>query len=225
MEDQDNNKEPEGKNEINDTSSWPEQGDRLFIADHDWWNNACMNKRRADWYPYIEGYRRAADLLAEHIISRSERGIDCLVYPIVFLYRQHLELRLKAIILEGNQLLDRECALPITYNILLLWSQCKSLVKEIWPEGNDEELEAVHSCMEEFHDIDKNSISFRYPVDKDENPSLANVPDLINVRHLPRSWEKWQICFMAFIPEYRNIWTVKARWNPTMITRMMVLIS
>lgn len=32
---------------------------------------------------------------------------DSLIFPIVFLYRQYIELRLKSLLLEGSQLLDK----------------------------------------------------------------------------------------------------------------------
>ncbi|HHS8916416.1 TPA: hypothetical protein ACTVMT_005267, partial [Escherichia coli] len=46
---------------------------------------------------YTEGYRRAADILINHI-DESGRDQDFLVYPVLFLYRHHLELLIKQII-------------------------------------------------------------------------------------------------------------------------------
>jgi len=46
---------------------WPQRGDRLFQLGDDWWNNACLNYSPADWELYIDGYKRAGDVLVDHI--------------------------------------------------------------------------------------------------------------------------------------------------------------
>jgi hypothetical protein len=168
---------------------YPEEGDTLFAGAGDWQFNACMNIRPPDWYPYTEGYRRAADIIIEHLMLRDRNGVDLLVYPIAFLYRHHLELRLKELIREGSLLLDRECELRKTHDLSKLWPQCRSIVKEVWPEGSDSELDAIEECIEEFSTVDR-SESFRYPVDTKGNPSLPSVPDHVNVRHLADTMTK-----------------------------------
>lgn len=168
---------------------WPEKGDKLFTASSDWQNNACLNQFNTDWHPYIQGYHRAADVLVKNIVEEDRFNVDYLVYPIIFLYRQYLELQLKAIILDGNQLFDRVCEPPITHHdILSLWTQCRRIFKEACAECP--ELGAVENCIKEFCMLDKSSMAFRYPVDKKENPSLPNVPNLINVRHLADTMAK-----------------------------------
>lgn len=169
---------------------WPEEGDKLFTSASDWQFNAWLKRNGKDWHPYVEGYRRAADLLVEHIINDYRYDVDYLVYPITFLYRQHLELRLKAMILDSNQLRDRECKLPLTHNILSLWIQCREILKELWPEEPDIELDAIEECIKEFCNIDGNSMAFRYPVDKNGDSSHSNTPNLINVRHLAHTMTK-----------------------------------
>ena len=70
----------------------------LFSGDDDWHNNACLNEWSRDHgATYAAGYRRAAELLIEHIDTKG-RDQDVLVYPVVFLYRHHVELALKRII-------------------------------------------------------------------------------------------------------------------------------
>lgn len=172
-------------------SPFPEIGDKLFVAcDVDWQYNAWIKKFGSNWYPYIEGYRQAADLLIEHIINDSRYGLDCLIYPITFLYRHHLELRLKAIILDGSKLLDLKSTLPTHHDIFPLWLQCRHILTEVWPEGPHAALDAIEAFIKEFCTIDKKSMSFRYPVDKAGNPSSSSVPGLINVRHLAETMTK-----------------------------------
>lgn len=67
----------------------------------DWHNNACLNATwGVDQAAYLEGYRCGARLLVEHVTEHA-RDQDFLVYPIIFLYRHHVELALKNIILQA----------------------------------------------------------------------------------------------------------------------------
>jgi len=169
-------------NFIDDSIPWPQKGDQLFKADVDWWHNACLNRFHDNWSLYADGYKRAGDLLVEYIKdARSDQ--DFLVYPIVFLYRQYLELRLKELIRDGNQLLDVPQEFPKHHKIDKLWGQCRRILEQVWPEGPTEDLDAVEECIRQFSEKDPSSIAFRYPTDKDGNPSL---PDLryINLRNL-----------------------------------------
>jgi hypothetical protein len=77
----------------------PRNGDQLFRGDlRDWMNNACLNVMgNGDAFAYKAGYRRGAEVLIEYV-GESGRDQDFLVYPIIFLYRHHIELMLKRII-------------------------------------------------------------------------------------------------------------------------------
>jgi hypothetical protein len=77
---------------------WPRSGDQLFGPDEDWDNNACINFTFDRFNLYARGYLQAAELLVETIVN-THRSPHAVVYPIAFLYRHYLELRLKKIIL------------------------------------------------------------------------------------------------------------------------------
>jgi hypothetical protein len=70
----------------------PRKSDVLFGSGTDWQTNACVNGI-GDSVAYQDGYRRAALQLAEYVCDAG-RGQDFLVYPIVYLYRHHIELAL-----------------------------------------------------------------------------------------------------------------------------------
>jgi hypothetical protein len=86
------------------TSPPPRKSDVLFGLGTDWQANACVNGID-DSMAYQDGYRRAARHLAEYVCE-TERGQDYLVYPIVYLYRHHIELTLKSIISVACFLVD-----------------------------------------------------------------------------------------------------------------------
>jgi hypothetical protein len=95
---------------------WPKKGDVLFDSADDWYHNACINLRFFNWDVYASGYKHAGDLLVQHVIdTRNHR--DTLVFPIVFNYRQYIELRLKELILIGRILSDESPEFPPTHNL------------------------------------------------------------------------------------------------------------
>jgi HEPN domain-containing protein len=161
----------------------------LFKADEDWWHNACLNFTRNDWDLYAVGYKKAADMLIEQIVAdnnSSRASLDTIIYPIVFLYRQYLELRLKQLIIEYHKLDDRNVDLPKTHKLDMLWSTARNLIEEIDTENASNSADMFHEVellIEQFSAIDPSSTGFRYPVDKNNNLSLPGLHH-INVRHL-----------------------------------------
>lgn len=164
--------------------------EKLFGPDRDWQINACLNYTNDAMPLYIQGYKRAADVLTNSVME-SNSDLDCLIYPIVFLYRQNLELRLKDTIRCLRYVLDDNHKFPHHHKIKLLWLEVDKLMKRIVAEVDktvceyilDIDRDTVESIITEFSNIDPQSIAFRYPGDK---TGRNNLPELthINVRRL-----------------------------------------
>lgn len=170
---------------MNDNSkSWPKKGEQLFKSDIDRWHNACLNYCHDSYELYTLGYKRAADLLAEHIL-RTRRNQDVLVYPLVFLYRQYIELRLKELIKSGNLLLETPRRIPPHHKIDELWEQCRKILEKIFPEENSEDFSAVEECIIQFSEKDHISMAFRYPTDKKGKKLLPSLTH-INLKNFSR---------------------------------------
>lgn len=163
---------------MNQGQKFPE----LFVAG-DWVQmNACLNYSGVP-ARYIDGYLRAADRLVEHV-AESNRDHDILVYPISFLYRQHIELTLKQIIVAGKELLDEGFDHPLTHNLLDLWGIAKGLVRKIWKDRNDpDEFSLIDHFLSEFSSVDRDSMAFRYPQTRTGEHSLPDIYH-INLYHL-----------------------------------------
>ncbi len=156
---------------------WPRKGDRLFRSDGaDWWSNACLNYLHDHLGSYIVGYKQAGDLLSEYV-TEAHRNQDTLVYPIVFLYRQYIELQLKQLIRDGNRLLEVHDDFPKHHDIWRLWKACRKILEEVEPESPKTDFDAVEEGIQQFSQVDPNSMAFRYPMDKDGAP-------LVNLRHI-----------------------------------------
>lgn len=126
----------------------------------------------------------AADQLVDDIVERRCRPLDMLIYPVVFVYRQYLELRLKELTIASGRLLDEPWEVPKEHNLMRLWAVLRPRMEEVWPDDwCREEMDTVEEKLREFCSFDPGSQGFRYPVDKVRKPSLAGLR-YINVRHL-----------------------------------------
>lgn len=162
----------------------------LFSFDDDWQNNACINYSHAQMSFYIDGYKRAADLLAKNVIE-SNRDQDILVYPIAFLYRQYIELQLKDIIRESRIFLEDSPNFPEHHKIQPLWDLANKLMREIIAKHDksageyitEEDIKIIGDVVSNFVKVDPDSFAFRYPEDKQGNNTMSGLQH-INIRKL-----------------------------------------
>ena len=174
----------ENTNDSEISIPWPRAGDILFQSTGDWWCNACLNLKHAEnsWGLYADGYKEAADVLCERVFETG-RHADLFIYPIAFLYRHYLELRIKEIIIAGRALLDQTPDFEHVHKLDVLWCSCRKILEEVWPGSPRNDLDAVEDCVRQFSQVDRESMSFRYPVTKDGNATLPNLQH-INIRNL-----------------------------------------
>ena len=164
---------------------WPQKGDNLFVERGDRDYNAVLNGRRDNLSLYAVGYKKAGERLVETVM-KSRRDHDSLVFPIAFVYRQYLELRLKQLIRDSKRLLDDTSGFPVTHKIAELWTMCRPLLNRIELNVGEQVLDAIEELIAEFADVDEDSYAFRYPTDTKNNPSLpdlsyVNLPNLAEV--------------------------------------------
>ena len=131
----------------------------LFQSDKDWKNNACLNFTSDPTHGYVEGYKRAADLLVAHVMEKG-KDQDYLVYPITFLYRQHLELLLKEIITDGRDLLDEGSGHPNHHELDKLWPVAKGLIRKICSEtkSTPPDFKAIDHFIAEIAAVDAKEV-------------------------------------------------------------------
>jgi hypothetical protein len=167
--------------------AWPLPGDKLFRGDSDPSHNAVIRYFHADrWDLYATAYKDAADALIDRVVETRQR-MDSFVYPVAFLYRHYLELRLKELIINARLVLTLE-PLPSqkrdVHWLRKLWTECRSLLLMVWPAGPKQVLDAAEACILEFDQLDANSECFRYPEHKkDSAPTLAGLQE-VSLRNL-----------------------------------------
>jgi hypothetical protein len=149
-----------------------------------WYCNACLHITGQNWDTYALGYKTAGDILAQYVIENNQHA-DFLVYPIGFLYRQYLELRLKELVVMGSRLLDREVDIPKHHRLSNLWIAARHHIEEVYPNSssNSRYLEVIGERIGELGHLDPASDAFRYPEDKHGSPTLCEA-EHINLKQL-----------------------------------------
>src|SRR5262249_10434012 len=158
---------------------FPQKGDVVFREG----TRAClMTTRRAfamELGLMAAGYKEASNILIEYL-DKNGRD-DALVYPIIFGYRQYLELRIKSLTKLVNQFEETGEEFKRTHDLQRLWSKIRSrLVEELDGEDRDA-FEAVEGVIQEFHKIDPKSDGFRFP--SGIKQLYIDLPNMRDVMH------------------------------------------
>jgi len=161
---------------------WPSSNDELFGRDNS--HRRAVAHVAGDWgsnpYIYATGYREGAEILVQNVVETG-RHQDFLVYPIMALHRQYVELRLKHIAVEGAWLIDQPAPSEIMgrHELKPLWDFCRLVLVERAGGEPSVGLDDAERILEEIIRADPASYAFRYPTDKQGNRSLP--PDLVQV--------------------------------------------
>ena len=160
---------------------FPTEQDRLFRDDlPDWTSHAVLDWSRGKFSPYADGYRDGAKALIEQCVQ--DRGVnDILIYPIVFLYRQYIELRLKEIIVALRYCHGEPRTFTPTHKLDVLWKEMKADYEISGESAVNEDFDNAGRLIDEFCQVDPFATGFRYPVDRDGNQSLTLTH--INIRN------------------------------------------
>ena len=202
------------------------------LATDKWTDTNKTELVQDQWVMMAMSYKKAADLLVDGLpkallIGAEQQYIAC---PIMFLYRHFLEISLKGLMLDlqvlGKQVNPLICVDPLAldkglpdHRLMDSWLPVRKLLVELSPDENPsgEEsqkqytiLNAIEARIKEFEKIDERSFSYRYPIDKKNNPSLGPLPrdqELRKVADVVETIEVYFGGFRAWIHDYRTAMT------------------
>ena len=160
----------------------PESGDVLFREAPHCRDNASVSFFGDGWELYASSYKDAGDSLGEKALEGS-RPLDLVIFPIVFLYRHYLELRLKEMILSGSELATGRGEIKKEHRLDVLWQEVRKLLTDLWQNDTSTEIAAVENCIAEICRVDRESMGFRYPVDLNGKRLIAGL-EHVDVRNL-----------------------------------------
>lgn len=159
---------------------WPKKDQKLFVDGGEYLEFAHYGWGGVEnhFYGYIEGYKTAADTLIEQAIeSGSIKTLDTFVFPILFLYRQFLELEMKSIFIsyfEGTIEEKSQMIKNASHDLIKIWDKIKPILLEETSDKEKEDVTTVESYIKQFDEFDKSSFKFRYPITKDLKGVLEN---------------------------------------------------
>ena len=151
---------------------WPDHSIRVF-QDGSLWGIHGLDMLEA-WELYAEGYRRAAEALSE---DRANSCSTYLLFPMAFLYRHYVELRLKHMLfvsLEYPGLPPPPNGWRLNHNLKETWNLV--LPRLLAASGGlpKVELDNVTRLIEELHDKDPGAFVFRYPTSRSGDEWLSD---------------------------------------------------
>ncbi len=129
-------------------------------------------------FGYISSYKEAADDLVDKLLP------DLYIFPIMFCYRQYLELLLKNICQHHMKKKDyKDFVFDVSHDLSKIWPYAKSfLVNEI----DEDKVNFIEQSIRFFHTLDPNSFTFRYEKDKKLNRSIKQDSLTINTLNLKK---------------------------------------
>lgn len=162
----------------------PRQDDVLFRS-AEAGTNACISHWHDVNYPYKNGFRMAACRLALDVCE-THSSQDTLVYPILYLYRHHLELVLKDVFRTIANILDHQISEEEEtklgrHDLVPLWELIAPLLGPLCRAagGMDippEDVEGVRSYFGQLKEHDPDGQRFRYATIKVRPPKKSNLP-------------------------------------------------
>jgi len=148
---------------------------KIFEKGLNCYNNAIVGKNFTNDTSYLIGYWEAGDILVDIAISENNPKRDRLFFPIGYNYRHFIELCLKYLFLEAEELYmilestdmqnkkyEHNFSKEInkTHNIHTLLNGLKNILECI---SDDKFSKEIEKSILELHHMDKTGQKFRYP--------------------------------------------------------------
>lgn len=159
-------------------TAWPASSDDLRAS-------GGVDREHAflGWWPgdqgRIVGFRRAAEILAESILTGVDyRDMDTVAYPYLACWRHYVELQLKHLIAQCQTFLGKPVQRRGGHKIDQLWSELVPLLAAARPDEEASDRRVVGRLIEQLSALDPDNQEFRYARRRDGTPTLADVPHL-----------------------------------------------
>ena len=138
-----------------------------------------------NWSFFADGYKLAADMLVDQVEGNPPE--DCLIAPILFLYRHWVELKLKELILSLKVFSVAEITRPNHHHLYDLWSIVKSNLPCLRDSRNQDFI-LLDARIKELDGLDPDGYRFRYPVNK--RSEITELPESLGIKNLKDTMDK-----------------------------------
>ncbi len=171
-------------------------------------------------YPPLPGaFKLAADIILDAHLAAKGSHNDRLLFPVLYLYRHCVELKLKDLLLLGirtgffhgaaaDSILDEDKGIIRQHRLCALWNKVRDFLAHSYP--NDSQVKVAESMISELHQIDKDGQTLRYDRVKGtlqlrrpkyrhlgdvESHPVYNIRETIDIANLRRSMD----CLYAYL--------------------------
>jgi hypothetical protein len=159
---------------------WPCNDDDLFDTSGPWTGHAVLDWQRNAVSGRMDGYRRAAEVLVEHVLKH--RGdLDYLIFPIANCWRHHVELQLKSLLTALRQFHDEPDGIVRGHDVLKLWREVQPRLASAFPDEPPSDAVNVGRVIQQLHSADPDGQNFRYHRRTDGSLALTGI-DRVDVR-------------------------------------------
>lgn len=171
---------------------WPKKGNKAFATVG---NGKAFRLNDSFWkYPqHADAFLKAAEMVIA-AYEDDRRDMDDLFFPVAYLYRHCLELKLKDLVRVGIDLRFFQEAkvreLLGGHDLAKLWNQVKKLLDDAWPGADQSPVKGIEAVVNEFHQSDRDGQAFRYPADKSgKRHRHEKLPKAISLTTLRKTME------------------------------------
>jgi hypothetical protein len=166
---------------------WPRATDKIFAEAHPLRGGSVARATDERLFRMIRGFREAGDLLVDESLIQMHRASN-LLFPMIFSYRQSLELHLKYFLVAYGPLINENAGFR-GHGLSELFVQFKRIILCFDPTSgspHEEELSSVEATIAELDGIDPGSDAFRFAHTRAGRP--IDLPlhtiDLANLREV-----------------------------------------
>jgi hypothetical protein len=160
-------------------------------------------------YPHHPAaFKLAADMILDsHQAAQGPENNDSLLFPVLYLYRHCLELKLKELLFLGirfrffddqttEKMLDEKKGLVGKHDLLRLWEMARVFLEHRYPK--DDQIPIAESRIKEMHEIDPTGQMLRYDRERGTWARLPYdriFPPVIGIAHLRQMMDELY-CFL-----------------------------
>jgi len=186
----------------------PETGDILIKKPKSYSNLSIINRStRFSEFLIPEGYYTIVkDMLNRIRKTKSNTDRDSLIYPLLYNFRHYLELIIKDTIrnfrIANEEITHNQLGYEKNHSLLSLWNKLKTYIDNT---GTDECV-AFDKLINELHNIDPDSFSFRYSYKGSTDPDAISEPVFnkridVDIENLEKVIKKMH-CFIEGISDF-----------------------
>jgi hypothetical protein len=159
--------------------------------------NATLNFQDDMSYGYTEGYICASKILTDYVVDGipEERypssSPDILIYPILFLYRHHLEIRFKEIIKVGKSLLKEHPDYNDGHKLSPIWDEAKQKITNVLTINSQNisaefntKLIFVTKAVDDIESNDPTCDGFRYSERSKQRNATSRSKNIPNISYV-----------------------------------------